>query len=103
LSYDEFVTRHMSSLDGRAHWRVTPGDGEQVPIALVVRVQAREDIDDPEKVTNTYLAVAKITPHETCITERIAAGAGSEAELHSAADSAQNRPCAPPQPPLAPQ
>jgi hypothetical protein len=67
---------------------------------LIVRVQAREDNDNPEKVTRSYLAVAKITPNETCVTDRIPEGAQSEADARRAADSAQARTCAPPQPPM---
>lgn len=98
LNYQEFVTRHMSTLDGKAQWRVAARDGRQVPIALVVRVQAREDNENPEKVTRSYLAVAKIAPNQACVTDRIAEGTQSDAQVRSAADSAQTRPCAPPQP-----
>jgi hypothetical protein len=100
LNYQEFITRHMSNLDGKAEWRVATADGKQIPIALIVRVQAREDNDNPEKVTRSYLAVAKITPSETCVTDRIPESAQSDAEARRAADSAQARRCAPPQPPI---
>lgn len=100
LNYHEFVTRHMATLDESAEWRVATKDGQQVPIALIVRVQAHEDNDTPEKVTHSYLAVAKITPNEVCVTDRIPEGAQSEPEVRSAADSAQARQCAPPQPPM---
>jgi hypothetical protein len=100
LNYQEFVTRHMSTLDGLVEWRVATKDGKPVPIALIVRVQAREDNDQPEKVTHSYVAVAKIAPNETCVTDRIAGGTQSEAEVRSRADTAQERPCAPPQPPM---
>jgi hypothetical protein len=100
LNYQEFITRHMSNLDGKAEWRVATKDGKQIPIALIVRVHAREDNDNPEKVTRSYLAVAKITPNETCVTDRIPEGAQSEADARRAADSAQARTCAPPQPPM---
>jgi hypothetical protein len=101
LSYQEFVTRHMSTLSEKAEWRVETKDGKQVPIALIVRVQAREDDDDPEKVTRTYCAVAKITPDEACVTDRLTEGAQPETEVRSAADSARERPCAPAQPRMA--
>ena len=100
LNYQEFITRHMSNLDGKAEWRVATKDGRQIPIALIVRVHAREDNDNPEKVTRSYLAVAKITPNETCVTDRIPEGAQSEADARRAADSAQAKTCAPPQPPI---
>jgi hypothetical protein len=100
LNFHEVVTRSMSTLDGKAEWRVTTKDGQQAPIALIVRVQAREDSEHPEKVTTSYVAVAKITTDETCVTDRIPAGGQSEAAVRSAADSARQKPCAPPQPPL---
>ncbi len=53
LNYQDYVTRYMSNLDGKADWRVSVKDGSQVPIALIVRVQAREDLENPEKVTRT--------------------------------------------------
>jgi hypothetical protein len=94
LNYQEFVTRYMSSLDGKAEWRIATKDGKPVPIALIVRVQAREENDNPARVTRTYLAVAKITRNEVCVTDRIPEGKRSDAEVHYAADSAQSRPCA---------
>ncbi|MBI4907461.1 MAG: hypothetical protein HY820_27800 [Acidobacteria bacterium] len=98
LNYHEFVTRHMSTLSGKAEWRVATKDGKQVPVALIVRVQAREDNNNPEKVTGSYFAVAKITPREACVTDRIPEGAQPESEVRRVADLAQEKPCAPPQP-----
>lgn len=100
LDYHEFVTRHMSTLADTAEWRVETTDGKRRPIALIVRVQAREDDDDPAKVTHTYLAVAKVTPTEVCVVGRIPEAARPEAEVRRAADSARARPCAPAQPPM---
>jgi hypothetical protein len=98
LNYQRFVTRHMFTLGDRAEWRVAARDGKQVPIALIVRVQAREDNKNPEKVTRTYLAVAKIAPNEACVTDSIPEGSQSDAQVRGAADSAQERKCAPPRP-----
>jgi hypothetical protein len=100
LNYQEFITRSMSALDDKAEWRVAMRDGKQVAIAMIARVRAREDNDNPERVTGSYIAVAKITPNETCVTDRIPEGSMSEAEVIGTADSAQERPCAPPQPNL---
>lgn len=96
LDYQEFVTRHMSSLRDKAEWRVQSG----MPVALIVGVEAREDNNDPSKVTQTYWAVAKITMEETCVTDRIPEGPQAQAEARAAADSARSRPCAQPQPPM---
>ena len=98
LKYEDFVTRHMSTLDPEAEWRVVTKDRKQVPIALIVRVQAREDNNNPEKVTQTYLAIAKIVPNEACVIDRIPVGTQSEAQVRSVEDSARERPCAPQQP-----
>jgi hypothetical protein len=100
LNYHEVVTRHMSSLIGPAEWRVKTTNGRPIPVALIVRVQAREDNDNPEKVTRTYLAVAKIAPDEACVTDRVPDAERSEADVRSLADSAQDRPCAPALPPM---
>lgn len=99
LNYQEFITRSMSNLEGKAEWRVETKDQKQSPAALIVRVQAREDIDNPEKVTHTYLAVAKITANEICVTDRIDEAGRQQNEIRRVADSAQARPCATPQPP----
>jgi hypothetical protein len=99
LDYQEFVTRHMASLDSSAEWRMASSDGTQLPIALIVRVHAREDMDDPE-VTRTWWAVAKISPDQACVTDRILEGERSEAEVRGTADTARERPCLSPQPPI---
>jgi hypothetical protein len=100
LNYHEFVTRHMSTVESKAEWRVATKDGKRVPIALIVRVQAREDNENPEKVTSSYLAIAKITASEACVTDRIREDAQSQAEVRVAADSAQERQCVAAQPPM---
>jgi hypothetical protein len=101
LKYQEVVTRHMSNVGSRAEWRVATKDSKQVPVAVIIPLEAREDVGEPEKVTQTYLAVAKITADETCVTDRIPAGSRSETEVRSAADSSHDRPCLAPQPPAA--
>ncbi len=98
LNYQEFITRSMSNLEGKAEWRVETKDGRQSPAALIVRVQAREDAGDPEQVTHTYLAVAKITADEACVTDRIDAAGRQQDAIRAVADSARARPCATAQP-----
>ncbi|MEQ1846977.1 MAG: hypothetical protein ABL983_15530 [Nitrospira sp.] len=95
LNYHEVVTRHMFSLGPKAEWRVATNNLKRVPLALIVRLQAREDHRSPDRVTHTYLAVAKITSNEVCVTDRILLGTRSEAEVRRAADSAREKPCAP--------
>lgn len=93
LNYQDLVTPAMSALDPRAEWRVQTKDDTQVPIALIVRVQAHEDISDPARVTRTLAAVAKITPGQACVVASIPDTGQSASEIRSAADSAREKPC----------
>ena len=92
LDYWRVVTHAFSTLGPRAEWRVRDVDGRVVPYALVVRLFANEDPDQPGRRTS-YLAVAKIGDAETCVTDRIAAGADDNARARAAADTAAARPC----------
>ncbi len=100
LRYEDVVTRSMSNLADKVEWRVAARNAKQEPIALIVPVQAHEELDNPSKVSHTYLAIAKITADAVCVTDRIAEGARTMAELQSLADSSPSRPCLPdlPQP-----
>jgi len=95
LEYQEVVTPHMFSLGGKAEWRVAMVNGKTTPVGLIVPVHAREDDEDPDKVTNTYLVVAKISPGSMCVTDRIIGGKARTAARH-AADTAHQRDCLPP-------
>ena len=95
LNYQDIVTRHMFSLGAKVEWRVEKNDLKRVPIALIVRVLAREDQHNPDRVTHTYLTVAKIASNAVCVTDRILLGTRSEADVRRVADSARERPCAP--------
>ncbi|HEV2913095.1 MAG TPA: hypothetical protein VGX92_07255 [Pyrinomonadaceae bacterium] len=92
LSYWHVITQSFSSLGDKAEWRVRRVRGKVVPVALIVRVHANEDSSNPEKTTS-YLAVAKITPRKTCVTDKIAPGAEANEEARRAADSAARKPC----------
>ncbi len=89
LNYWSVITHAFSSLGPRAEWRVR---GEQ-PIALIVRVNASEDPENTERYTS-YLAVAKITPTQICVTDRIRPAANANEEARRAADASASRPCA---------
>lgn len=93
LDYWHVVTFAFSSLGTKAEWRVIDRDGERAPVALIVRVNASEG-DDPGAITS-YLAVAKITPGEICVTDRIEPGSDMNAAARRAADNAGERPCLP--------
>jgi hypothetical protein len=90
LEFWQTISGHFSTLGPRAEWRLRESDG--IPRALIVRVFANEDPEHPDKRTS-YLAVAKITPGETCVTDRILGGADDNARARAAADESANRPC----------
>ena len=92
LNY-ELLTPHMFSLGERAEWRVTTKDGQQIPVALIVRIDERKSIDQPAKITGSYFAVAKITPTGACVIDRIAKSSTTEAVLRAIADAGQAREC----------
>lgn len=100
LNYQDVISRQMFALGGKAEWRIVGSGEQQTPVALIVSVKTHENIDDPEKVTNTYLAVAKITQEDVCVTDRIVDGSLSAEQLRQIADEAPKKPCLPPQPPL---
>ncbi len=100
LNLHEVVTRHMLSIDRVVEWRLAGPPGTRQPIALIVGVQAREDVSDPETITRTYHAVAKLRPEGACITDRIVGGTLTPAALRRLADTALARECLPPLPPM---
>lgn len=100
LDLHEFVTRHMASLEGPAQWRVATLDGRPRPIALVLHIQAHEDVDDPARVTRALLAQARIDADGACITNVRPADGLTQADWQAWADSASKRACATALPPL---
>jgi hypothetical protein len=88
LHYWTVITHAFSSLGPRAEWRM---QGER-PIALIVRVNAFEDPDNPERTTS-YLAVAKLTPQEICVTDRIGPVPDANTAARAAADRSAGRTC----------
>jgi hypothetical protein len=90
LRYWAVITSAFSSLGPRAEWRMRGG----TPIALIVRVNAFENPEVPDRATS-YLAVAKITARETCVTDRIPPGADANEAARRAADQSASRPCRP--------
>jgi hypothetical protein len=92
LNYWNVITQGFSSLGEKAEWRVKHVGGKVVPVALIVRVNASENPEAPEKTTS-YLAVAKVTPQRSCVTDKIAPSAKANEEARRAADSAAGKPC----------
>ena len=67
-------------------------DKKLVPVALIIRYNANEDPESPNKQTS-YLAVTKITDSEICVTDKISPGANANEDARRAADAAVNKPC----------
>ncbi|MDT5157506.1 MAG: hypothetical protein QOC99_3936 [Acidobacteriota bacterium] len=92
LEYWRVVTTAFSSVGERAEWRVTRQGRRVVPLALIVRVDAHDNPDKAEKVSS-YLAVAKITQQQICVTDKIRSGPNANEEARRAADVASTKPC----------
>jgi hypothetical protein len=92
LNYWDVITRRFSSLGPRAEWRLDKAEASQSPHALIVRVNAYEDSDRPEKITS-YLAVVKITDSDVCVTDRIRATGRENLDARIAADASKEKEC----------
>ena len=88
----EVISGGFSSLGPKAEWRMTRQNGKLSPIALIVRYNASEDPEAPNK-QNSYLAVSKITPTEICVTDKIVPGPKANDDARRAADTAATKPC----------
>lgn len=92
LNYHQTITTSMFAIGNSVEWRIEGG----TPIALATTIQAHEDLTEPAKVTNTYIAVARITAQQVCVTDKLDQQANqSEEAIRRAADNARNRPCLP--------
>jgi hypothetical protein len=85
LDYWTVVGGGFSTLGPRAEWRVRGAR----PVALIVRVGMS---DENQRVTS-YLAVAKVSPRMSCVTEVIRPVANANELARRAADRAPTRPC----------
>ena len=86
------ISGGFSSIGPKAEWRVARQKRRLVPVALIVRFNASEDPEHPSKLSS-YLAVAKITPSEICVTDKISPGPKSNDDARRAADAATTKPC----------
>jgi hypothetical protein len=80
----------FSSLGPRAEWRFAADD--VAPTALIVRFEAYEFPEQPERTTS-YLLVARLAGKDTCLTARIAPGLSQNLKAREAADRAAGAPC----------
>lgn len=89
LRYSGVVTANFSAVGERAEWRMRGA----TPMALIVRLNANEDPENPERTTS-YLTVARITATSACVTDRIAPTVANANEAaRQAADRSATRPC----------
>ena len=88
----DVISGGFSSVGPKAEWRITTRNGKPSPVALIVRYNANEDPEAPNK-QNSYLAVSKITPTEICVTDKILPGPTANEDARRAADTAASRPC----------
>ena len=82
------ISGGFSSVGPKAEWRMA----KQKPKALIIRYNASEDPNQPNKLTS-YLAVTKITTSEICVTDKILPGAKANEDARRAADESANKPC----------
>ena len=86
------VSGGFSSVGPKAEWRMALQNRKLVPVALILRYNANEDPESSTKVTS-YLAVAKITSTEVCVTDKISPGPNANEDARRAADAASTKPC----------
>ena len=85
----DVISGGFSSLGPKAEWRI---DKKSAPVALILRYNASEDPEKPDKLTS-YLAVAKISSTEICVVEKILPGPTANEDARRAADAASTKPC----------
>lgn len=82
------ISSAFSYTGAKAEWRMK---GKK-PVALIVRFNANEDVENHKKVTS-YLSVTKITPNEVCVVDVIKAGKDQNLQARRSADNAATKPC----------
>lgn len=92
LDFWDVVTNAFSSVGQKAEWRVIRNKGRVTPVALIVRVNASEDAENPNRKTS-YLTVTKLTPDKICVTHKILQSADANEKARQAADEAGTAPC----------
>jgi hypothetical protein len=86
------ISGGFSSVGAKAEWRMSKQDGKLAPTALIIRYNANDDPESPNK-QSSYLAVTKITRSEICVTDKIMPGPNANEEARRAADASANKPC----------
>ncbi len=86
------VSGAFSTVGPRAEWRVRQLNGKPSPVALIVRFNAQDMPDHPDR-NISFLVVTKITPEEICVTDKISPGPNANEEARKAADASATKPC----------
>jgi hypothetical protein len=84
----DVISGGFSSVGPKAEWRMA----KSAPVALILRYNANEDPDKPDKRTS-YLAVTKITATEICVVEKISPGPTANEDARRAADASSTKSC----------
>lgn len=93
LNLQDFFGRNMYHLGRKVEWRALNKDGMRNPFALIVEVQVHGDMEAPQRVTQSFFALSKITPNEICVTHRVPANDLSHAQLWELADRSVRMDC----------
>jgi hypothetical protein len=88
----DVISGGFSSVGPKAEWRLAMQNGKLTPVGLIVRYNASENPDKPDDRTS-YLAVAKITSTEICVTDKIFSGPKANEDARRAADASSTKPC----------
>jgi hypothetical protein len=86
------VSGGFSSVGPKAEWRIATQNQKSAPVALILRYNASENPEAPDKRTS-YLAVAKITSTEICVVEKISPGPTANEDARRSADAASTKSC----------
>jgi hypothetical protein len=93
LDYRRFVARSLSTLGGKAEWRVVTRERRVMPVALILRLVPADERDPDRQAAGSHLVVAKITPGDICVTATIRPAPDANAQARRAADRAADQPC----------
>jgi len=93
----DVISGGFSSVGAKAEWRMANQNGKSTPVALIIRYNANDDPESPNK-QSSYLAVTKITASEICVTDKINPGTNANEDARRAADAAADKPCLKKQP-----
>lgn len=90
------VSGAFSSLGDKAEWRVVKAGKKTTPMALIVRFNASENVEDSSKLTS-YLVVVKITKNSACVTDVVKPMANQNVKARDLADKSANKACKTPE------